>query len=102
MAIPKDYSPLPGSERAPAKGATLVGSVKATERLTVALLLRERPGSPELPDLEHWQNTPPHQRRFLSEAEFSERHGSSDNDLKAVLDYLASKGLRVLEAHAGD
>jgi hypothetical protein len=101
MAIPAGYRPIPGSERPPITGSTVVGPVDATETVTIALLLRQRPGSPDLPDLEHWQNTPPRRRSVLSVEEFAERYGAADDDVRAVLDHLTGRGLRVLEAHAG-
>jgi hypothetical protein len=65
------------------------------------LLLRQKPGSPDLPDLQHWQDTPPEKRTFLSPEEFYERHGAAQEELDEVLEYLTSKGLRVVEKHAG-
>ncbi|MEO9190541.1 MAG: choice-of-anchor D domain-containing protein [Acetobacteraceae bacterium] len=101
MAIPAGYRPLPGSERPQIAGSVLIGPVEATERVAVTLLLRQKPGSPELPDLQHWQDTPPAKRAFLSPDEFYRRHGASEADVDAVLDYLQGKGLRVIDKHAG-
>jgi hypothetical protein len=101
MAIPDGYRPLPGSERPQIAGATLVGPFPTTERVSVTLLLRHKPGSPALPDLQHWQDTPPDQRQFLSVDEFYERHGAVQEDLEEVLAYLKRKGLHVSEQHVG-
>jgi hypothetical protein len=101
MAIPPGYRPLPGSERPKIGRSTLVGPVEPAERVSVTLLLRQRPGSPALPDLEHWHNTPHAKRRFLSLDEYADIHGAAAEDLDAVLDYLTSKGLRVLDTHPG-
>src|SRR5579863_5171469 len=101
MALPAGYRPLPGSERPPIKGSTLIGPVSSTDHVTVTLLLRKKAGGPDLPDLEHWQKVPPGERSFLSTEEFFERHGAADADVDAVVDYLHGKGLRVVDKHAG-
>jgi hypothetical protein len=101
MAVSAGYRPLPGSERPQIAGSILIGPVDATERVTVTLLLRRKPGTPDLPDLQHWQDTPPDKRRFLSADEFYERHGAAEDDVEAVCEYLTSKGLRVHDRHAG-
>jgi hypothetical protein len=67
----------------------------------VTVLLRPKPGSPELPDLQHWQDTQPEKRAYLSPEEFYDAHGAAQEELDAVLDYLTGKGLRKLDAHAG-
>lgn len=100
MAIPSGYKPLPGSERPQIAGSTLIGPVEGPERIQVTVLLRKRPGSPPLPDLEHWQNTPHNKRKTLSPAEFGETYGAAEDDMDAVLEYLTSKGLRMADKHA--
>src|SRR5580658_5099857 len=101
MAIPAGHRPLPGSEHPQVPGSTSLGRVKAAERIAFTLLLRPRPGSPDLHGFDHWQNTPPHKRKFLSAEEFARTYGAADEDLRAALDFLASKDLRVTEADAG-
>ncbi len=63
--------------------------------------MRQKPGSPELPDLQHWQDTPPDKRQFPSIEEFNEVYGGTEEDVDAVVAYLHSKGLRILDKHAG-
>jgi Pro-kumamolisin, activation domain/Protein of unknown function (DUF1573) len=92
---------IPGSERPPARNSRLIGPADEGDRVAFAVLLRSRPGSPELPSLEHWQRTPPAEREFLTVEEFMERHGAADEDLEAVLSFLTSADLRVLEPDAG-
>jgi len=101
MPGPTGYRPLPGSERPQIAGSKLLGPVDASERVRVTILLRPKPGSPDIPDLQHWQDTPPEKRTYLSPDEFFERHGAAQDEFDAVLDYLASKGLRNIDAHAG-
>lgn len=93
--------PLPGSARPQIEGSTLLERVDANEHITVAVIVRQKPGSPEVPDLQYWQDTPPEQRVYLSQEEFFERHGASNEEVDAVAEYLTSQGLRVLEQHAG-
>jgi hypothetical protein len=92
---------LSGSERPPIKGSTRLGRVDANERIAVAVIVRQKPGSPEVPDLEHWQNTPPDKREFLSQEDFFERHGAAKEEVDRVVDYLKGRGLRIVEEHAG-
>ena len=101
MAAPTGLKPIPGSERPQVAGSTLLGHADAAERVKVTLLLRQKPGSPELPDLQHWQDTPPERRTYLSPEEFYERHGAAGDDVDAALEYLSGKGLRVVDKHAG-
>jgi Pro-kumamolisin, activation domain/Abnormal spindle-like microcephaly-assoc'd, ASPM-SPD-2-Hydin len=101
MARQNESHPLPGSERPQIKGSTLLGRVEANERMTVAVLVRQRPGGAEVPDLQYWENTPPDKRAFLSQEEFFERHGAAKEEVERVADYLRDRGLRIVEQHAG-
>jgi hypothetical protein len=102
MAVKRDeMRPIAGSERPQAPRSTLLGPEDAATHITVTLLLRQRPGSPEPPDLQHWQDTPPDRRQFLSANEFDELYGGAEEDVEAVVDYLRSKDLRILDKHAG-
>jgi len=101
MAVPAGYHPLLGSERPQVAGSTLIGPVEATERVGFTVLLRQRPGSPDPHGFEHWQNTPPGKRRFLSVEEFTRTYGAAGEDLEAVVQFLRSKGLHVVEADPG-
>ncbi len=101
MPVPSDYEPLPGSERPQLPGSTLIGPVDKTERVAVTLLLRVRPDAPPEPDFEHWENTPPGQRQFLSAEEYMQTYGSTEEDVRAVTEFLESRDLRVIEASAG-
>ena len=101
MAIPAGYEPLPGSERPQEPGSALIGPVEKAERVAVTLLLRTRPDAPEEHGLEHWQNTPPGKRQFLSAEQYMQTYGSTEENVKAVSDFLKSKGLRVVESDAG-
>jgi hypothetical protein len=102
MAVSRDeMKSIPGSERPQAPGSRLLGPADAAAHVAVTLLLRQKPGSPELPDLQHWQDTAPDKRQFLSAEESYELYGATEKDTDAVCDYLLGKGLRILEKHAG-
>src|ERR1700742_3779291 len=101
MPRSNDSHALAGSERPQIKGSKLLGAVDADERLTVTVILRQKPGSPDVPDLQHWQDTTPEQRAYLSPEEFYERHGAAVEEVEAVAKALSTRGLQVLEQHAG-
>src|SRR5208282_1951225 len=101
MPVPSGYEPLPGSERPQLPGSTLIGPVDKTERVAVTLLLRVRPDAPPEPDFEHWENTPPGQRQFLSAEEYMQTYGSTEEDVRAVTEFLESRDLRVIDSSAG-
>ena len=101
MPRPNDSHPLPGSERPQIKDSTPLGRASANDRLTVAVIVRSKPGNPDLPDLQHWQDTPPEQRVYLSTEEFFERHGAAKEEIDGVAEYLTARGLQVVEQHAG-
>ena len=101
MPHPNDSRPLLGSERPQIKGSTLLGPVDENETLTVAVIVRQKPGSQEVPGLQHWQDTPPEQRTYLSPEEFYERHGAAQEEIDTVAEYLTGRGLRIVERHAG-
>ncbi len=94
-------SPLVGSERPRSARARLVEPLGANEVLGITLLVRPRPGSRPLPDLEHWQATPPGKRRFLSPEEFTDSHGAAQADLDSVAAFVAAQGMTVISSHAG-
>jgi kumamolisin len=99
--VPKGHQRLEGAGRPRAAGAKLLGPLNADEQVGVTLLLRDKPGSPPLPDYEHWKKTPPGQRRFLSVQEHIDTYGATQEDLDAVTTYLKSHGLTITEASSG-
>jgi hypothetical protein len=101
VPIPSGYKRLPGSERPQDPGSTLIGPVEKAERVAATLLLRVRRDAPAEHDFEHWQNTPPGKRQFLSAEQYMQTYGSTEEDVKAVIDFLESKGLSVVESSAG-
>jgi hypothetical protein len=101
MATSPAKTPIPGSERPRLANHNLVGPVDGSEEIGVTLILRPRPGSPPLPDLEHWQATPPGKRRFPTPEEYAQTYGAAQADLDAVAAFAKAHGLSVLESNAG-
>lgn len=71
MATRPGHRGILGSERPRARGAELVAPLDGAERLAFMILLRPRPGSPELYPAGHWQSTLPPARGCLSAEEFA-------------------------------
>jgi hypothetical protein len=101
MPAPTGFQPLPGSERPPIPGAKRIGPVDGGDHVGFTILLHSRHGSPALHDFDHWQNTPPGKRKFLSVEEFTSTYGAAEEDLRSVVGFLRSRGLEVTEADAG-
>lgn len=101
MATPRGYKPVPGSERPQVPGSQEIETIGRSEEVAFTMLVRGRPGSPDLPGFEHWHETSPSQRRFVSVEEFIGEFASAGEDFAALTAYLEEKGLRVLEADPG-
>jgi subtilase family serine protease len=101
MTPPSGYQPLAGSQRPRPASATLIGPLATTANVSATLLLRQRPGSPALPDLDYWQQTPPGQRRFLLADEIAQVYGAAQTDVDAVTTFVKSQGMSVVESHLG-
>jgi hypothetical protein len=98
---PSGYQPLLGSERPRDASHKLIGPVNADVPIYITILIRPRPGSPPMPDLEYWQQTPLVKRRFLTPDEFTRTYGAAQADLDAVAAFVSAHGMTVLESHAG-
>jgi Pro-kumamolisin, activation domain len=97
----KGFVQFKGSERPRVAESKLIGALKPEEIVSVTLLVRPRPGSPPLPEFSDWQKTPPGERKFLSVEEYTATYGASEADLKAVVVFIESYGLTVVESHSG-
>src|ERR1035438_5643791 len=95
--IPVGYRRLEGSERHARRGARLVGTADANEKLSVSIRVRRQPGAPALPDQEYWVKTPVGKRKFLSRAEFAARYGAAQTDLDRVAEFARSHQLSIRE-----
>jgi kumamolisin len=92
---------LTGSERPRPQSHRLIGPVDANERVAATLVIRRKPGSPPLPDLNYWQKTPLREQRVLSTAEYTEKYGANRDDLAKVQGFFAARGMSVRDSHAG-
>src|SRR4249919_2931607 len=89
---PKEYQKLTGSERPRSSAAKFKGPLDPDTPISVTLVLRHKPGSPALPDAQHWQNTPIGRRQFLTPQQFADTYGASQDDLSAVTSFVTSHG----------
>lgn len=101
MDIPEGYRPLPGSERPRVADSHYLEDVEHAERIGFTIRMRSRPGAPAEHGLDHWQNTPPHRRHFLSTEEHMRQHGGAAEDAEAIIAFLRSHNLDVIEADPG-
>jgi len=101
MPVPAGYEPLPGSERPAGPDATREEPIQRSEPVAVTILLNPRPDAPDEPRLEDWDDTEPAARRRVSAEEWMERYGAEEDGVRRVVEFLESKGLRVLERSAG-
>jgi len=92
---------LPGSERPRPQHHQHVGPADPNKLIGVTILVRHRPGSPPLPDLQYWHTTPLRERRAMSRDDYAQIYGADENDLAAVSTLLPGHGLRTVESHAG-
>jgi len=53
-AVPKNYVPLSGSERAPARGARLLRAAHEDDTFKVTIVVRRRTDGAAVPDFSHY------------------------------------------------
>ena len=94
-AIPKNYVPLPGSERSPARGARLLRAAHEEDTFKVTIVVRRRTDGAAVPDFSHYLKTPPSQRRRLPHGDFVKKYGAHPGDLAKVEGFAKSHGLAV-------
>jgi hypothetical protein len=92
---------LAGSARPRPNSHKLVGPLAPATIIGVTLVIRPRPGAPAMPSLADWQATPLARRKFLTPKQFAATHGAQTADLHQVAAFAKSRGLTVLESHAG-
>jgi kumamolisin len=92
---------IPNSERPHPIDHKLIGPAKDDDLIAVTFLIRSRPDSPPLPDLEYWQRTPIGKRRFLTPEEFAQTYGAAQADLDKVTSFVSTHNMTVLKSHAG-
>ena len=98
---PEGYVRLDGSERRPAKQATLLGPVDESETFSVTIQLRRRADGPPLPDFEYFVRTPPPQRKGLDVDEFASMYGAHPDVVQKVVAFAEGHGLKVTKTSLG-
>jgi kumamolisin len=88
---------LPGSERIILPGSRKVGPADPTEQIQVTLFLRRGSSPNQFPDVEKIGKLPPAQRKHLSRAQFTSRHGARPADIKKIRTFAAQNKLKVVE-----
>ena len=99
-SLPENYIPLKGSERNPSPNAQLLGPADPNERFLVTIIIRRRTDGEPVPDFDYFMNTSPSKRQRLSEEEFVNKYGASDEDIKKVTDFAAENDLTIEEINA--
>jgi kumamolisin len=98
MAESERYTPVPGSERAPVRGAERLGPADPDEEIKVTVLVRRRPDSGFSGLLQEMAASPPTERRHLSREELAGQHGADPADLEEVAEWARGRGLSVVES----
>lgn len=93
-ALDADYVTLDGSERRPSPGAVVTGPANPDEPVTVSIVLRRRPDGPPVPDFSHYAGA---SRPRLPREEFATAYGAAADDIAAVVDFVNSHDLEVVE-----
>jgi len=100
MPDQENLRPLDNSHRNAAAGSKRIGPAVPEELLPLTICVHARGDAPALPDQEHWEATPPAERRYLSSEEFDERYAANPEDLEKVAQFLQAQGIRVVEKNA--
>ncbi len=100
MAAIKKRIVIPGSERKPLQGATVVGPVEPAERADVTLRLRPRKGADKIQERTlKMAAKAPKSRKYLSREEFAAKCGADPTDLRQIDDFARAHGLTVGETN---
>ncbi len=100
MSAPKKRFSLPGSERAPLKGAREIGPANPSEIIDVTIRLRSRAGKKPIVDPEEFKK-PIEERTILSRKEFEQLHGADPDSIARVESFAREHKLTVKEKSPG-
>lgn len=98
--IPAGYRRIEGSERRPSSKAKFLGPADLNETFSVTIVLRRRPDGPPLPDISSFVAKTLNERLHMSNDEFEEKYGAAPDDIKKVVEFAKTRGLKVVESHA--
>jgi kumamolisin len=96
MSAPKKRFSLPGSERAPLKGAREIGPANPSEIVDVTIRLRSRAGKKPIVDANEFTK-PIEERTILSRKEFERLHGADPDSIARVESFAREHRLTVKE-----
>jgi kumamolisin len=100
MSAPKKRFSLPGSERAPLKGAREIGPANPSEIIDVTIRLQSRAGKKPIVDPEEFKK-PIEERTILSRKEFEQLHGADPDSIAKVESFAREHKLTVKEKSPG-
>jgi kumamolisin len=100
MSAPKKRFSLPGSERAPLKGAREIGPANPSEIVDVTIRLRSRAGKKPIVDANEFTK-PIEERTILSRKEFERLHGADPDSIARVESFAREHKLTVKEKSPG-
>src|SRR5580698_516038 len=98
--IPKNYVPLSGSERSPARGARLLRAAREEDTFKVTIVVRRRADGVAVPDFSYYLKTPPYQLRRLTHSDFAKKYGAHPGDLAKAEGFAKANGLAIVGANA--
>jgi hypothetical protein len=94
------FRELSGSVHRVRKGAKRVGTADPKEIIDVSIYLRHPPNAPPLNDQKYYASRALKPKEHITRQQLAERYGATAADLKAVADFAAAKGLKVIETSA--
>ena len=100
MANRTDFAPIPGSDKAPLPGATVVASTNPDQVIAVTLLLR-RQTDPHATVAKSTLAPAIAGRQYLDRAQYHTTYGASADDIAKVEDFAHEFGLAVSDVHSG-
>ncbi|MFZ0808349.1 MAG: S53 family peptidase [Candidatus Sulfotelmatobacter sp.] len=95
----KTRIPLTGSERAPLKGAQVIGPANPTETIDVTIRLKSRTGKKSIVETDEFTK-PVSKRTILSRTEFELSHGADPASIARVESFAREHNLTVKETSA--
>ena len=101
--LPRGYTPLPGSERAPLARARVKGTSDPNESILVTVRVRARNAATGFASALKAAGDPrPGQRRYVTREEFAAAHGADRADLAKIEDFAQAHGLTISEINAAE
>jgi len=91
---------LPGSQKGPAKGARIVGSLKPDERVEVTVRVRARQSPARSAEFAALATKSVSDRNPMSREEFAARFGADPADLERIEQFAHEQGLDVIASNA--